>query len=216
MRKLSVLVACEFSGVVRDAFIARGHDAMSCDLLPSLRPGPHYQGSIFEILARVMKGIEYYDLMLAFWTCTRLCNSGVKHLYIDGKKANGKNHAAWHEMRESALNFQRIYDWSEKIPQVCMENPVMHRYARGLITVQRTQIIQPWMFGHGEIKKTGLYLKNLPPLMPTNVVEGRTPRVHHESPGVKNGLTRAQRRSIFLPGIADAMAEQWSEAVPRG
>jgi len=204
-----VLVACEFSGVVRDAFIALGHDAVSCDLLPSLRPGPHIQGDIFRVLADVIKGLEVFDLMLAFWTCTRLCNSGVKHLYIGGKKSNGENWDTWHEMRTSALNFQRIWDWSARIPKVCMENPVMHRYAAAMITVPRTQIIQPYMFGHGETKKTGLYLKGLPPLVPTNMVEGRKPRVHHESPGVKNGLTRAQRRSIFLPGIADAMAEQW-------
>lgn len=208
---MRVLVACEFSGVVRDAFRKRGHDAISCDLLPSLRPGPHIQGDVFQVLAKVCADTERFDLMVGFWPCTRLCNSGVKHLYIGGKKEKGRDELNWKEMQESACNFRRMMDWSQRIHKVAMENPVMHRYARRLVRRRYDQIIQPWQFGHGEIKKTCLWLKRLPTLVPTNVVSGRKPRVHYESPGIKNGLTRGQRRSIFLPGIADAMAEQWGE-----
>jgi hypothetical protein len=108
-----------------------------------------------------------------------------------------------------------LFRWCLQLPfghqKLCVENPVMHEHAMKRIGQPYAQIIQPWQFGHGEIKKTCLWLKNLPLLQPTNIVPGRTPRVHHESPGVKGGLTRAQRRSVTYPGIAEAMAEQWGK-----
>jgi hypothetical protein len=181
-----VLVACEFSGIVRDAFRARGHDAMSCDLLPSERPGPHYEGDVLDL-------IEYtrddWDLMIAHPPCTHLAVSGAR--WFAGKQTE----------QAEALDFvRRLLD--APIPRIALENPISIISSR----IRRpTQIIQPWQFGHGEVKATCLWLKNLPPLVPTNIVEGRTPRVHHASPGPD----RWKERSRTLQGIAEAMADQW-------
>lgn len=185
---MRVLVACEFSGVVRDAFIAYGHDAMSCDLLPSERPGPHYTGDVRDVLHGC------WDLMVAHPDCTHLSVSGARHFAdkrMDGRQAKGI--AFFMELMRAPVE------------RICIENPVciMSRLYR-----KPDQIVQPWQFGHGETKATCLWLKNLPKLFPTQVVEGRTPRVHFASPSP----TRWKERSRTYEGLARAMAEQWSLA----
>lgn len=189
--EVKVLVACEFSGVVREAFRERGHDAWSCDLIPcsdgSLN---HFTENVFDVLNRVRD----WDLMIAFPPCTYLAVSGAR--WWDQRQD---------EQRRAAFFFETLAKWIG-VDKIAVENPI------GIMSsVYRKpdQIIQPWMFGHGETKATCLWLKGLPKLEPTNIVEGRKPRVHHESPGIKNGLTRAQRRSVTYQGIADAMAQQW-------
>jgi hypothetical protein len=194
-----VLVACEYSGIVRDAFLARGHDAWSCDLLPTERPGPHYQRDVREVLMAK----QSWDLMVAHPPCTFLSNSGVKWLYTGGKATNGIDHTRWELMKEAAEFFH--YLWIQPIPKICIENPIMHGYGKTLIGVGQSQVFQPWQFGHGEVKATCLWLKGLPPLTPTNIVGGRTPRVHYASPGPD----RWKERSRTLRGPADAMASQW-------
>lgn len=192
---MKVLVACEFSGVVRDAFKARGHYAMSCDLLETESPGLHYVGNVMDIID------VGWDLMIAHPPCTYLTNSGVRWLY--GGKGTVRDEDRWAKMEEAAYFFKALLD--APIPHIAVENPVMHGYATEIIGSKATQIIQPWQFGHGEIKGTGLWLKNLPPLVPTNIVDGRKPRVHYASPGPN----RWKERSRTYTGIAEAMAEQW-------
>jgi site-specific DNA-cytosine methylase len=184
---MRVLIACEFSGIVRDAFRRLGHDAWSCDLLPSETPGPHMQGDVRQ-LARQAQG---WDLMIAFPPCTHLAVSGAR--WFPEKEASGE--------QKAALDFVGwFFDWKGKM---ALENPV------GIISTQfkrPTQIIQPWQFGHGEVKKTCLWLQGgLPTLKPTKIVDGRVPRVHHASPGPD----RWKERSRTYTGIAAAMAEQW-------
>lgn len=247
---MRLLVACEFSGVVRDAFTARGHFARSVDLLPTeshAQPvmfrgdfgcfehsefdpscdaceydepwchrhgayayecpclGPtedeaeyaesceqgarHLSGDLFSV-----EDIESYDTVIAHPSCTRLTNSGVRWL-------NERN--LWAEMYEAADFFRRILDLPVK--RIAVENPIPHRYALERIGRKYDQIIQPWMFGHGETKATCLWLKGLPKLVPTNVVSGRYPRIHKLPPSAD----RWKLRSITYRGIADAMAEQW-------
>lgn len=194
---MRVLVGCEFSGKVRDTFIARGHDAMSCDLLPTEAPGPHHQGDIAGILG------DRWDMLIAFPTCTYMANSGSKHLYKGMKKTNGIDQERWRSMEAAAAFFRKL--WGCKIPQIAIENPIMHGHAKTLIGVSQTQIIQPWQFGHGETKATCLWLKNLPLLQPTNIVSGREARIHRMPPSKDRG----KKRSTTYQGIADAMAEQW-------
>ena len=196
---LRVLVACEFSGTVRRAFAALGHDAWSCDLLPSDdRSNKHIVGDARDILD------DGWDLlMVAHPPCTRLCNSGVRWLSVPPA---GKTIEQMHEeLREGADLFSAF--WNAPIERICVENPVMHRHAKALIEnyQEPAQSVQPWQFGHGETKRTCFWLKNLPPLVPTNIVAGRTPRVHHMSPGPD----RWKERSRFFTGIAEAMAQQW-------
>jgi hypothetical protein len=182
---MRVLVACEFSGIVRDAFRARGHDAVSCDLLPSERPGPHWQGDVRDLFD------EPWDMMIAHPPCTYLAVSGAAHFKKPGRA----------RLQDDALDFVRLL-MCAPIPRICIENPVSVISSR----IRRPdQIIQPWMFGHGETKKTCLWLKNLLPLTPTDVVEGREPRVHRMAPGPD----RWKERSRTLPGLAAAMADQW-------
>ncbi len=192
---MKILIACEFSGIVRDAFTARGHDAWSCDLLPSERPGKHIQGNVLEVLN------DGWDLMVAFSPCTFLTNSGVRWLY--GGKGTTRDAVRWAKMEEAARFFKALHE--APIPKSSLENPIMHRYAREIIGVNYSQIIQPYQFGHGETKATCLWLKNLPLLTPTQIVDGRTARVHRESPGVN----RWKNRSRTLTGIGAAMAQQW-------
>ncbi len=189
---MRVLIACEFSGIVRDAFIARGHDAVSCDLLPSERIGPHIQGDVLLHLK------DSWDLMIAHPPCTRLANSGVRWL---------AERNLWADMQQAALFFRALLD--APIPRLVVENPIVHRYALSIIGRKYDQIIQPWMFGHGETKATCLWLKGLPLLTPTNVIEGRRGRVWYESPSPD----RWKNRSRTYQGIADGMAEQWSAAM---
>ena len=201
MTPLRVLVACEYSGVVRRAFIARGCDAWSCDLLPSEDgSNRHIRGDARDLLH------DGWDLlMVAHPPCTRLCNSGVRWLHTPppGKTAEQMER----ELREGAALFSAF--WNAPIPRVAVENPVMHGHAKRLIEnyAEPAQSIQPWQFGHGETKRTCLWLRGLPPLRPTNVVEGREQRVHRMPPSP----TRWKERSRFYPGIAAAMAEQWTE-----
>lgn len=209
---MKVLIACEFSGIVRDAFAARGHDAWSCDLLTSETPGQHHQGALEDFIG---SGDEW-DLIIAHPPCTFLCNSGVRWLYGDQKIMSGQESMArWNNMLAAAAFFNMIRN--RKCKKICVENPIMHKHAVRQIDVpvenwpdatgKPSQIIQPWQFGHGETKATCLWLKNLPLLKPTNIVSGREPRAHHASPGPE----RWKERSRTLPGIAAAMAEQWGK-----
>lgn len=198
---MRVLVACEFSGIVREAFERKGHYAVSCDLLKTEIPGKHYQGNVFDIIDGFIG--EPWDLMIAHPPCTYLANSGVRWLY-QGGKGNLKDIKRWSLMVDAANFFVDLLN--APIPHIAIENPVMHRYATQIIGSKATQIIQPWQFGHGEVKGTGLWLKNLPSLVPTNIVDGRVPRVHYASPSP----TRWKERSRTYEGIAKAMADQWS------
>ncbi len=179
---MKVLVACEFSGIVRDAFIARGHDAWSCDLLPTEKPGPHIQGDVLAILN------DGWDLMIAHPPCTHLAVSGSRWF-----KDKVKEQAEALEFVRKLLN--------APIERIALENPISVISSK---IRKPDQIIQPWQFGHGEVKATCLWLKNLPPLVPTNIVDGRTARVHREPPSPD----RWKNRSRTFQGIADAMAEQ--------
>ena len=184
---MKVLVACEYSGRVRDAFISCGHEAMSCDLLPTESPGPHYEGDLFDV-------IDYpWDLMIAHPPCTHLAVSGSRH--FEAKRVDGRQQAA-------VSFFMRMVRRSEHIKRVAIENPVC--VMSGLWR-KPDQVIQPWMFGHGETKATCLWLKNLPLLRPTKIVEGREARIHRMPPSVD----RWKLRSETYSGVAQAMAEQW-------
>jgi hypothetical protein len=211
---MRVLIACEFSGIVRDAFAARGHDALSCDLLESESPARenarHFQGDVGLLLNNYSRlrwlgpfWEPQWDLLIAHPPCTFICNSSSKHLYLDGKKANGRDPQRWADMAAAAHFFKVLLD--APIPKIAIENPVMHGHAQKLIGQKQTQSIQPWQFGHGEIKRTCLWLKNLPPLTPTKIVAGREARVHRMPPGPD----RWKERSRTLKGIAAAMAAQW-------
>lgn len=188
---MKVLIGCEFSGVVREAFRARGHDAWSNDLVPAADDSPyHIHGDVFF-------AATYYDWDLAIFhpPCTHLASSGARW-FKDKKEEQG-------QAVEFVLRLTNL-----PIPRIAIENPI------GVLSTlfrKPDQIIQPWQFGHGETKATCLWLKGLPRLSPTAIVEGREPRIHYESPGIKDGLTRGQRRSITYQGIADAMAQQWGE-----
>lgn len=194
-----VLIACEFSGIVRRAFAALGHDAWSCDLLPAEdRSNKHIIGDVRAIL-----GDGWDLLMVAHPPCTRLCNSGVRWLHTPppGKTRD----EMWAELDDGAALFSAC--WNAPIPRIAVENPVMHKHAKARIVgyVEFAQSIQPYEFGHPETKRTCLWLKNLPPLTPTEIVAGREARVHRMPPGPD----RWRERSRFFPGIAQAMASQW-------
>lgn len=194
-----ILVACETSGIVRRAFADRGHDAWSCDILQSEdRSNRHIVGD-----ARDLLGDGWDLLVVAHPPCTRLCNSGVRWL---SKPPPGRSLSAmWADLDAGAALFSDF--WNAPVERICVENPVMHRHAKARIVGFReaSQSIQPWQFGHGETKRTCFWLKGLPPLRPTNVVAGRTARVHRMPPGVD----RWRERSRFFPGVAAAMADQW-------
>ena len=196
MSGLKVLVACEYSGRVRDAFIARGHDAMSCDLLPTDATGPHYQGDVFDIIN------DGWDLMIAHPPCTYLSVSGM-HWTTRGLRDP--------QLTEDALAFvQRLMD--APIERIAVENPISIISSR---IRKPDQIIQPWWFGHDASKKTCLWLKNLPLLTPTDMLLGdaKTRRGNQTASG-QNKLPpskdRWKIRSETYQGIADAMAAQWS------
>lgn len=201
---LKVLIACEFSGVVREAFLAAGHDAWSCDILPAEgRTNRHIRGDVRDVL-----GDGWDLLMVAHPPCTRLCNSGVRWLHVPPP---GRTLAdMWRELDEAAELFSTL--WNADIERIAVENPVMHKHAKERIRNYQefSQSVQPWQYGHGETKRTCLWLKNLPPLVPTNIVAGRQARVHLATPGPD----RWKERSRFFPGIAQAMAEQWGGIVP--
>lgn len=204
---MRVLVACEYSGRVRDAFAARGHYALSCDLLPSESPGrhtdgQHYQGDVRDVL------YDEWDLMICHPPCTYLTVAGVRWLYHPEDKhlpySERRPHPNYPNRRqdqEDALAFVRLL-MDAPIERIALENPVS--VISGRIR-KPDQVIQPWQFGHGETKATCLWLKNLPKLKPTNIVEGREARVHKMPPGPD----RWKERSRTYAGIAQAMAEQW-------
>jgi hypothetical protein len=202
-RPLRVLVACEFSGTVRRAFAAKGHDAWSCDLLPSEdRSNKHIVDDARNILHW-----GWDLLMVAHPPCTRLCNSGVRWLH---EAPPGKTLGQmWRELDEAAALFSAFWnaDAEHGIEKIAVENPVMHKFAKQRIRNYRefAQSVQPWQFGHGECKRTCLWLKGLKPLTPTDVVAGRAQRIHMLKPGPE----RWRERSRFYPGIAAAMADQW-------
>lgn len=184
---MKVLVACEYSGTVRDHFLRGGHDAMSCDILPTDSPGPHYQGDVRDIL-------DYpWDLMIAHPPCTHLSVSGARH--FSAKRMDGR--------QQSAVSFFMMLA-RQTIPMIAIENPVC---IMSSIWRKPDQVIQPWMFGHGETKATALWLKGLPKLQPTNIVEGREARIHRMPPSPD----RWKERSKTFEGIAVAMANQWGK-----
>lgn len=181
---MRVLVACEYSATVRDAFRARGHDAWSCDLLPTEGdPQWHHEGDVLSILD------DGWDLMIAHPPCTHLAVSGAR--WFKDKLV---------EQAEALEFVRRLLD--APVGKIALENPISIISSR---IRKPTQIIQPWQFGHGETKATCLWLKNLPPLVPTKIVDGREARVHKMAPGPD----RWKERSRTYQGIADAMAEQW-------
>jgi hypothetical protein len=183
---MRVLIGCEFSGTVRDAFAAHGHDAMSCDLLPTDKPGNHYCGDVMDIIN------DGWDLAIFHPPCTHLAVSGARH--FAAKKASG--------VQDEALDFVRML-LDADIPRIALENPISIISTR---IRKPDQVIQPWQFGHGETKKTCLWLKNLPLLLPTNIVDGRDDRIHKMPPSAD----RWKKRSVTYAGIAQAMSEQWS------
>ena len=186
---MRVLIACEYSGVVRDAFIGGGHEAMSCDLLPTEAPGPHHEGDVRDVLA------NGWDLMIAHPPCTHLASSGAR--WFKFKQAE----------QAEALEFVGFL-LSAPIPHIALENPI------GVISsrIRRPdQVIQPWQHGHGETKATCLWLKNLPRLQPTNVVDGREQRIWKMPPH----KDRWKERSRTYQGIAAAMAAQWGRAMSK-
>jgi hypothetical protein len=199
---MRVLVACEYSGVVRDAFLRLGHNAISCDLLPTESPGPHYQGDVFDIIN------DGFDLMIAHPPCTYLTNAGVTWLY---NKDKTRNEQRWANMKDGANFFKKLLNCS--IPKICIENPIMHKYSKEIIGVKQSQVIQAWMFGHPEQKATCLWLKGLPKLkLSKNVKEEmmklpskERQRLHYLPPS----KDRWKIRSTTFQGIADAMAQQW-------
>ena len=184
---MKILIACEYSGTVRDAFISRGFDAISCDLLPNEKPGPHYQGDVFDIIN------DGFDLMIAHPPCTHLAVSGAR--WFKEKQVE----------QAAALDFVQAL-LSANIPYIALENPVSIISSR---IRKPEQVIQPWQFGHGETKATCLWLKGLPPLKPTSIVEGREQRIHKMPPSPD----RWKERSRTFPGIAAAMADQWGKYI---
>lgn len=180
---MKVLVACEYSGRVRDAFLSRGHEAVSCDILPTDTPGPHYTGDVRDILR------DGWDMMIAFPPCTHLAVSGARWFHLKQKE------------QAEALDFVRLL-LNAPIEKIALENPVSIISSK---IRKPDQTLQPWQFGHGETKRTCLWLKNLPPLTPTDVVEGREARVWKMPPSKDRWKLRSQ---TYL-GVADAMAKQW-------
>jgi hypothetical protein len=188
---MNVLIGCEESGVVRDAFAALGHKVLSCDLQETRAAGAHYRGDIFDV-------IDYpWDLAIFHPPCTHTSVSGAKHFaekWMDGRQANG------------VAFFMQLVRRSAHVPKVVFEQPVSI-----ISTLYRKpdQVIQPWQFGHGETKATCLWLRGVPKLIPTEIVEGRDDRIHKMPPGP----TRARERSATYPGIARAMADQWGVTI---
>lgn len=191
---MTVLVACECSGRVRDALIARGIDAVSCDLLPTESPGPHIQGDVLPLLRYPWRAV------IAHPSCQRLCNSGVRWL---------AERDLWADMREGAAFFLACLN--ANAPFVAVENPVMHRYAREIVGAGPAFTVQPWQFGDDFKKRTCFWTRGLPPLTPTSALDGSTAvaEVHRASPGPN----RSRDRSRTYPGIAAAIADQWGSLI---
>lgn len=196
---MKILVACEFSGTVRDAFRKRGHDAVSCDIMEGEGDGPHYQGDVRDVLFDTD-----WDMVIAHPPCTYLANSGVSWLHKDPTR--------WDKLDEAASFFGMFLDL--EVPRICVENPIMHKYGKERIGGRhQSQVVQPWMFGHMEQKATCLWLRGLPKLHHTKNVRkemlelpsAQRQRLHWLPPSP----TRWKERSKTYQGLADAMAEQW-------
>ena len=193
-QKMKILVACEFSGIVREAFRKKGHEAWSCDILPTEIPGNHIKDDVLNHLN------EGWDMMIAHPPCTFLCNSGVRWLHSDLNR--------WCKL-QTAKDFFKIFLESD-ITKICIENPIPHKYAE---LPKYTQLIQPYEYGHLERKATCLWLKNLPKLVPTNntfkqmklLPKNQQQRIHY----IAKSPQRSKLRSITFQGIAEAMANQW-------
>lgn len=205
---MNVLIACEESGTVRDAFLALGHNAISCDLLPTRSKGPHLQCDVREVLHLG------WDLMIAHPVCKRLANSGVRWLHEP--PAGKSREEMWADLEKAAEFYRLLRD--APIPQKAIENPVMHAHAIELVKPGYRQVVQPWWFGDPTFKATGFELIGLPDLVPTNKLTPPKPGtdehkawswVHRMPPGPN----RERERSKFQPGIARAMAEQWGGCV---
>lgn len=209
-----VLIACERSGVVRRAFLARGHDAWSCDIEPADDgSNRHITGDVRDHLA------DGWDLLAVMHPpCTVLCNSGAKWLYVGGRKVNGPDPQRWADLEEAAEFYRALRD-TPHIQRKVVENPVMHGHAIRLTRRGKVQFVQPWWFGDPFFKATGLELIELPRLRPTNKLMPPAPgtaehkawsAVHREPPGPE----RARKRSETYPGLADAMADQLGSTLP--
>lgn len=185
---MKILIACEFSGIVRTEFEKLKHNVWSCDILETEKPGNHIKGNVLDVL------YDGWDMMIAHPPCTRLCNSGVRWI-------NERN--LWSEMKESAMFFKALLN--APIEKIAIENPIMHKYAKNIIGRNYDFSIQPHQFGHPEKKTTCFWTKNLPPLIPTLHVVKKSNRLHNLPPG-KN---RWKERSRTFTGIAEAMANQW-------
>lgn len=191
--------------------LARGIDAVSCDLKPTRAPGPHIHGDALEQIGRRWAGI------IAHPVCKRLTNAGAKHLYKDGRKENGRNPAMWRDMEKGAAFFNAFKRGNA--PKIAIENPVMHKHARALCGDLRP-FVQPWWFGDPYFKATGFWRKGLPPLRPTNKLTPPKPgtdqhkrwsMIHRMPPGPE----REEKRSNTFPGIAAAIADQWAAEAAR-
>lgn len=189
---MKVLIGCEFSGIVRDAFLERGHDALSCDLEPTEKLGPHYQGDLRDLLN------ESWDLMIAHPPCTRICRNA--HRWNNGKEI------------DVDLGYKFFLQVKNaNIPRICIENPLPSNDSKQIMG-QYSQIIQPWQYGHDYSKKTCLWLKNLPKLVPTKIVDITyyiTPKGRKFTAGWYKTPRNGKDRSRFFTGIAEAMADQW-------
>jgi len=204
---MKVLIACEYSGIVREAFIKRGHDAMSCDLLPTEQPGPHYQGDVFDCLEKSGQ----FDLMIAHPPCTYLTSAGA--IWFDEARYGEK-------ARQRKMNRIKAVEFVKKlslvnIPMIAIENPIGNLSS---MFRKPDQIIQPYWFGHRQMKSTCLWLKGLPKLVPTKIVareyititDGRRyPKWSYDTFKLPKSI-RWKERSKTFQGVADAMAEQWS------
>jgi hypothetical protein len=194
---MNVIVICEYSGRVRDAFLRRGHNAISCDLLPTDVPGPHIQGDCQEL------DYSKYDMVIGHPPCTYLCNSGVRWLHSDANR--------WIHTKTAAAFFKWMMELP--VPKIAVENPVMHRYAIEIIGRKQDQIIQPWWFGEDASKATGLWLKGLPKLVATNPLKKQ--RYANQTPTGQNNLGPSEHRwklrSMTYHKVAEAMAEQWTK-----
>lgn len=211
MSSMRVLIACEYSAIVRDAFRARGHDAWSCDRDPTEGdPAYHIQGCVLQILN------DGWDLMIAHPPCTRMANSSVKHLYIGCREENGIDPEKWEELEEGAEFFNKL--GKAPIGKIARENPVMHEHAIKLTGGKADQYVQPWWFGSKKNKATGFRLKGLPKLVKTNVVGPMPKTVLKGTPEYRSwnecwymspGPDRGKKRARTNLAVAKAMAEQW-------
>ncbi len=199
-------VMCECSGTVRDALLARGVDAVSIDLKPTRKPGPHIQGNALDYIGKRWAGV------IAHPVCRRLTNAGAKHLYIGGRKENGIDVGMWLAMEDGARFFNAFK--FANAPKIAIENPIPHCHARALIGDLRP-FVQPWWFGDRAFKATGFWLKGLQPLRPTNKLTPPAPGTaeHREWSFIHRmppGPDREERRSNTFPGVAAAIADQWA------